>query len=313
VTELTGLNMSFLISGINLTLSASSWWYILLALVAVSLAYFVYRFTLPPVSKARRVLLWSLRGAALILILFMLFEPVLVYLLNRQELPSVAVLVDKSASMSIKDASVERSTLVRELLSSSPIQKLVDRTKLHFIAFSDTAQEVPKSTLRELKYDGVGTDPAGALAKSEDDLSGKNLAAIVLISDGSQNLGSNPVRIAKESTVPIYTIGLGDTSNRVDAAITEMLTNEMTYVGSKVPIDVRIHAYGIKNKSSVLHVMAGGKEISRQVVSFPDNESDVSINVSFLAETAGDLRVRTVLDSIAGETILENNSRSVIV
>jgi uncharacterized membrane protein (DUF373 family) len=310
----SGLLSSILISDIKLTLNTNSWWYLLLAIAAIGLAYLVYRYTLPPVSKVRRTLLWTLRGAALILILLIIFEPVLVYLLNRHEPSSVALLVDRSASMSVRDVNQDRELQLREFLSSSGVRKLADRAKLHYFAFADSSAEVQRDSLHELSIDGVGTNPAEAWLRAEDVLAGENLAAVVMISDGAQNLGPNPVRHAKQSTVPIYAIGIGDTSDRVDAAITELLTNELTYVGSRVPVDIRVRAHGIKGKTSVLHLYgAGGRELSRQTLTFDNQDSEQSVSMSFLAEAAGDVRIKTALDSVSGETMIENNSRSVIV
>lgn len=304
---------NLLLSDTNLTLSASSWWYVLLSVIAIAGAYFVYRFTLPPVSRSKRSALWVIRGAALILILFMLFEPVFVYLQHRNELPAVAVLVDKSASMNVKDGTNDRVSETKKLLSSSALRRLGERTKLHYIAFADSAYEVSTDSLQGLSYNGVGTDHAGAFMRTEDQLSDQNLAAMIVVTDGSQNLGPNPLRIAKESTVPIFSIGVGDTNERVDAAISEIFTNEMTYVGNNVPVDIRIHTHGLQGKTSTLHLQAGGREVSKQNISFVEDDREVSVSMSFLAEIAGDLRVRAILDSVAGESILENNSRSVIV
>ncbi|MBU1920683.1 hypothetical protein KKG66_07545 [bacterium] len=97
------------VTDLKLTLVGSPWWYILLAIAAIAFAFFVYRYTLPPVSGIRRTLLWILRGLALLLILLMVFEPVLSYLFDRTEEPSVALLVDRSASMAIQDAAGDRS------------------------------------------------------------------------------------------------------------------------------------------------------------------------------------------------------------
>lgn len=302
------------VTDLKLTLAGSPWWYILLAIAAIAFAFFVYRYTLPPVSGIRRTLLWILRGLALLLILLMIFEPVLSYLFDRTEEPSVALLVDRSASMAIQDAAGDRSAQLADFLQSSEIKRLKGACRLRAFAFADSIYEIPPDSLNSLPITGIGTNPADAWQRAENILAGENLAAVVMISDGAQNIGPNPVRVAAESPVPIYTIGIGDTARVKDAVITEILTNEVTYVNSKVPVDIRIRAEGLPNSSSTLRLLhSNGSLIASEPVRFSSQQTELPVSFEFTADEPGDIRLIAVLDSVAGETSLKNNRRSVII
>ena len=306
--------LPLLITDLKLTLVSSPWWYILLAVAAVALAFFVYRFTLPPVSGVRRAVLWILRGLALLLILLMLFEPVLSYFFDRTEEPSIALLIDRSASMAVDDANGSRADRLAEFLDSNDLNRLNSAGRLRVFTFADSVIEIPTDSLSAIELTGIGTNPADAWLRAEQTLAGENLAAIVLVSDGVQNIGPNPVRIASESSVPIYTLGVGDTSHTKDAVITEILTNDVTYVGSKVPVDIRVRAEGLPNQSSRLRLMkSNGTLIASESVRFSAQQTEIPFSFEFTAEEAGDIRLIAALDSIPGESTLKNNRRSVII
>ncbi|HEY3294234.1 MAG TPA: vWA domain-containing protein [bacterium] len=307
-------SLPLLIANIHLGLSASAWWYILLALLAVGGSFLIYRFTLPPVSPLRKALLWVLRSAALVLLLLLLFEPVLSYLRHQAKPPVVALLVDRSASMSISAGQEDRGETLKRLLASPALRDLAHKSQLKVFEFADTTTEVPLDSLRTLTPSGVGTDVAGSWVQAQKALAGENLAAGVLISDGAYNLGQNPARVAGESAIPLYTIGIGDTSSSTDAAVAEVVTNDVTYVGSKVPVDVRIRAHGLDGRSSVVHLLSGkGGEFDRQPVRFASDDAEDPLTLNLVAREPGDLRITVALDSVPGERSITNNRRSVVI
>lgn len=306
--------LPFLVSDVRLGLSASAWWYVLLAALAVAGAYLVYRYTLPPVSTARKAALWVLRSAALALLLLLLFEPVLSILRSLTRPPVVALLVDRSASMGVVTGKDDRGAALKRVLASSALRGLARRSQLKVFEFSDTTAEAPLDSLIALSPTGVGTDIAAGLAQAQKALAAENLAADLVISDGAYNLGENPARLAAASSIPIYTIGVGDTASHTDAAVAEIVTNEVTYSGAKVPVDVRIRAHGLADKFTTVHLISGrGGESGSQQVRFSGDDVEVPLTLTFVAREAGETRVTVAMDSVPGENSTDNNRRSVII
>jgi len=303
-----------LISDFRLALAHSAWLYVLAALLAAAFAFAVYRYTVPPVSRLRRSMLWIVRGAALVLLVFLLFEPLLTYLSGRARPPVVALLVDRSASMAVSGRGEDRAQVLRSFLSGSALSALAHRAQARVFVFADSVAEAPLDSLKTLPLSGVGSDLAAAGTRAQKALSTENLVAVVLVSDGAYNLGENPVRVASLSPVPVYTVGVGDTVGEADAFIAQITTNELTYAGSRVPVDVRVQARGLAGKSALLRLLrANGSEIARQDLRFAGNESETAATLSFEATESGDLRLMAALDSVPGESMLQNNRRSVIV
>ncbi len=305
---------SLMLMDARLTLSTGIGWYILSAIGVIAFAWLIYRFTLPPVSRLRKSALWILRGLALMLLVFLLFEPVISYFFQKRQPPAVALLVDHSASMAVVRNGNARSDGVAAFLHSPALRSLEHRADIHSFTFADSLIVVPLDSLSELSYTGVGTDLAGAWTRAERKLSTVNLAAIVMLSDGAYNAGENPMRIAAASTVPIYCLGVGDTTVMADALISDLLTNEVTYKGSQVPLAIRVRGVGLNGKASTLRVFGrNGVEVGSRSVRFDGDNVEISVDLSFEATEAGDLRISARLDSIPGESIFENNRRSIIV
>jgi hypothetical protein len=303
-----------LLTGLQVTLSQSVWLYLLLALTAIAAAYFIYRFTLPPVPRVRKTVLWTLRGAALALIIFLLFEPVLNYLRHESKPPVVALLVDHSASMGIQDGNDQRDAELKLFLNSPALRDLGRRSALRVFSFADSIVEGSRDSVVSMPSTGIGTDIAGGWTAVQKALAGENLALGILVSDGEYNLGENPVRVASLSATPLYAVGVGDTSNRADAVVAEILTNEIVYVGSRVPVDVRVRARGLSARSTTVRLIgARGIELGRQAIRFASSDAEISAPFQVDVTAPGDFRLTAVVDSVPGEQFTGNNRRSVIV
>ncbi|MBI5059269.1 VWA domain-containing protein [candidate division KSB1 bacterium] len=303
-----------MLSNFRLTFGSSVWFYVLLAIAAVALAVVVYRYTLPPVAAVRRTVLWLLRSLALILILLMLFEPVLSFFRSERQRPTVALLVDKSASMDVSALGDNRLATTNALLRSPELKHLAERVQLRTFSFADTATECPFDSLQRLPAAGVGTDLAGAWRTARKALAAENLVGMIMLTDGSYNLGASPEREASSAAIPIHTIGLGDTSSRNDAVIADILTNELTYLHSRVPVDLRVRAKGLKSRSARLRLLGPqGAPLGEENLRFTEDQTELTVSMEFEAASVGDLRVTAVLDSVPGEVTADNNRRSVII
>src|SRR5512132_2424804 len=101
---------------LSISLGGSLVLFISLAVVLVGLAILFYRYTLPPLPTNIRVILSLLRSVALLLLLVIFFEPIARLISHTNQQPSLAVLVDNSQSMTIKDAAGDRKLQLENLI-----------------------------------------------------------------------------------------------------------------------------------------------------------------------------------------------------
>jgi Ca-activated chloride channel family protein len=149
---------------------------------------------------------------------------------------TVVLTMDSSASMTATDVAPSRLDAAKSAASSF-LDKLPNRFRVGLVSFSSTVQvlEEPtddrgavRSSVDSLEGD-VGTALGDAIVtsvglapdpKEAGNVSGgKPLFAVLLLSDGANTTGSEPLNIldqAKEAGVPVYTIALGTDEGTVD-------------------------------------------------------------------------------------------------
>ena len=104
---------------IDLGFSFNSIFFFIGLIILAAYSFYVYRFTLPPVSKTKRILLIFLRSLALVLLLFIFFEPVLTLTKKNILTPINLFFFDNSKSITIDDVTNRREE----------IKSLIEQTK----------------------------------------------------------------------------------------------------------------------------------------------------------------------------------------
>ncbi|MFQ5650229.1 MAG: hypothetical protein ACE5IY_09845 [bacterium] len=294
---------------ISLQTAGSTLLLVVTSLLAIGLSYFVYRHTVPPVSTGWRTLLITLRSLAVMAILLLLFEPILSITRKKQEKPVVAVLIDTSASMALVDQKVDRPAVLREILQAELFASDRRDYELAFFPFShalaDRLQQRPDS----LALDDDGTDIKQALADLREKLAEEYFAAVVLITDGADNLGESPARFAASYGVPIYPIGVGDPSEQKDVLITNYVTNEIAYAGSRVPVDVYVKSSGFQSSRVVVHLVHAGKTLDMQMVTLSGRGLEQKVRLHFTPESEGLAKYEIRLPQLEGELTTINNTK----
>jgi hypothetical protein len=210
----------------------SPWvWLVLLAALLVALAVWAYRFAVPPLPRATRAGLRTLRSLAFAVLVLLLAQPVLERPLAGAL--HVAVLVDRSASMSLPEpgggdragaagraaAEIERAWRGRAAVRVLPFASRLG---------ADTARIGPRGAT------AIG-DALAALGASAE---GQEVGAVVVVSDGAGNAGEDPVDAARRLGVPVHAVVVG--SAGADRAVTGLEAPAEAQVGRPVPVRVRV-------------------------------------------------------------------------
>lgn len=243
------------------------WLVIGLFILAILLAFLTYKRTYPPISRRKKTLLLSLRIVALFSLFLLLSEPILTLARRYTEKPVVAVLLDTSKSMKLKGTQVSREEELKEILKSDLLERLSSESDLEIYGFADTIS--PWDTDKGLADSlGKATSIGEATKSVEEKLKEKNLSGILIFSDGANNLGEDPVFVARSKEIPIYTCGVGEYTPPKDIAIEKLVHQDIGYVDNKIPIQADISQVGfdkLKIPISIKKVSRGaGKEILAQ-------------------------------------------------
>ncbi len=299
--------MLFNLKDVDLIFSHPVWLPATLMVLTVLFSFFVYRFTNPPVSRPLRRLLAILRGAALVLILLVLFQTIFNLLYRKSRPPILAVAVDQSASMTLEDLAGERSKQLRTILASDTFRNLEDTFELVFYPFANTPGKKPLPD--SLTFPGDQTDITTALEQIQNDHLSENLNGILLMSDGNYNEGGNPVRAAEKSRAPIYTVPIGSPEPIPDIAIADIQSNAFAYVGEETPIQVTVRATGLRDRTINLELYSETGLEARQPLSVETSPAEETVELAFTPKQPGRQRMSLRLPAQNEEKATENNRR----
>ncbi len=290
------------------------WLVIGLFILAILLAFLTYRRTYPPISKRKKALLLSLRIVALFSLFLLLSEPILTIARRFIQEPVMAILVDTSKSMNLKGTQASRKEELQNLLKSDLLEKLSSKSKLEIYGFADTIFPL------NLKGDfpdslGKATSIGEATKSVEEKLKDKNLRGILILSDGANNLGEDPIFVAKSKEIPIYTCGIGEYTPPKDIAIERIIYNDIGYVDNKIPIQVDISQLGFDKLKipvsikKISKVSRGKETLTQKNLTLSTSGGTQTLDFAITPKEKGIHQYELIVPPQQEELIKENNRR----
>ncbi len=267
----------------------------------VGYGYLLYK-TKHSWSKLINQLLFGLRAVLVTCLAILLLGPILKLTNNIFEKPAYVLLVDNS--LSIKEAvdSIQRQEIQREL--NAVKKKLTDE------GFDVAQRNLANEASEIISYTYSSSDLAGTIRELTADYEGKNLAGIVLVSDGIYNSGSSP--LYNLLRIPVYTVGVGDTTDRVDLVLKNLAYNKIAYQGNKFPLKVEALVKGLQNQDIAVSIFQSGKLVSRQQKN-SGNRQLVDFDFQLEATEKGIQRYDIALERLPQEVNLGNNRASAFI
>jgi hypothetical protein len=283
---------------------------VFLGAAAAAASWFVYRRTVPPIPRGRRIFLIVLRSLSLFLLLSFLFEPVMRLVFTSDQPSVVAVLLDDSRSMSMKDRAMDRKRVMNDVLSSSQFKNLAQSGSTLVFTFGPALQRFPGAFPDSLALTGDATDMAAALRGLASEKEALNLQSIVMVTDGAYNLGQNPVYEAEQLGVPIFTIGIGDSSEQKDVLITRVVANDLVYAGTEAPVDVTLKSAGYGGENLEVMLMEGTRSLDRKTVALATGTREYTLRLAYTPVGDGLKKYTVRISSLPGELTSGNNQKS---
>jgi len=277
---------------------------------SIAAAVFVYRTTVPQVSSIKRIILISLRSLVLFLLFLLIGEPLLSLIRRSVDPPVIAVFVDNSQSMAIKDKTERRDENLKSILKSAVWQQIDKDGKVDYSLFDGEVRNLRAITEDSLTLRGEATDIAKVFKSIKRTYAASNLQAIALITDGNSTVGMNPLYEAEELGIPVFTIGVGDTSEQKDVLIRKVLTNEIAYVGTKVPVNAMVHSTGFSDERIQVSLREDSRLIDEKTLVLESGTRDYLVSLSFVPEKEGTQKYELEISRLAGELAHQNNRMS---
>ncbi len=278
--------------------------YIFLCIVlAAGISYLLY-FRNPEnqsLSKIQKRFLVFLRFLSLILIFLFLLSPLIEKTKRIKQLPILAIAIDNSQSVESYSSSIGQFVKMIK-------DKFGKHYQLEFWSFGVNVENTETFTGNERRSD------YGQLVKSvKNNYINKNIGALVLLGDGIYNQGQNPENLVSGLKFPVYTIGVGDTTHKTDAIISNVRTNKIAFLKNKFPVEIELKFSKLKNKIASIEIENNQRQIYSGTVSI-GSDDDFRLEFAYLEATkAGLQHYKIRIRPFDGEVNLKNNEYEFVI
>ncbi len=282
------------------------WMYLLCFVLGALYAYILYKKDkrLTEFTKSIIRVLVVLRILSVAFIAALLLAPLVKYLSKNIEPPILILAQDYSSSMTmIADSSFYLNDFEENL---SDFKKEMNQTfKVdHFYFAGDF-----KSADSSIVYNGKMTDYQQLFQQIENRYINRNVGAVVLISDGIYNRGSNPLYLNNTNKFPLYSIAMGDTTVRRDVKIDRLRHNEIAYLDNKFPLEVSLSFDQAKGEETQLQLYKNDNLIYEKAYTIHENNEHHIASIQLKAEEVGLQKYEVVLTPIKEELNVLNNKK----
>src|SRR3954466_2960136 len=306
---------------------------LVIAVTAILLALLLVRPRHVLLSRSQWGSLIGLRLVAVLLMLFAMLRPALVYSKVEPVAASLIMLIDNSRSMQVADSLGDkpRWEAVHRLLDSArnDLAKLGQKLTVSAYEFDSRIRKVNvREGKLELSAVAEGEESAigAAITESLENETNKRVLATLLLSDGAQRAippRDLPPQVAarrlKAENIPIYPITFGKPGgrDRADLSVSDLVTNETIF--SKAPTDVRVQvtANGYANQRVKVQLLwesdKGMDVVDTAHVDTGVDGGAVPVLLHYTPRKPGEYKVTVRIEPREGELITTNNDVSTFV
>ena len=288
---------------IDLSFSFNSIFFFVGLILFIAYSIYVYRFTLPPISKFKKIILTLLRALALIILLFIFFEPVLTLTKKNILKPLNLFFIDNSKSITIKDGT-DRINSVNNIVDQ--VQSSSLNGDKEFYSFGSDVNLINQDSLDRFKFSETSTDFAKIFSTINQ--SESNIASITIVSDGVITQGSTPIYSAEKIGIPVFTVGIGDSSKKNDVEIKNVINNEFIYAEAPTTILATILSKGFAGKTTQVSLYENSQLIENKNIVL-DQSGVNSLSFDYTPKQSGEKKLSLKINTLEGETNSLNNQK----
>ena len=280
-------------------------WLIVCFIVAALFSYVLYRSS--DFEKKWAILLSVSRFCTVFLLCFFLLKPVINLEIVEKEKPIIIFGIDNSASMlRASDSLFLQNQLIANLSQFSESNLNDFQFQTYVFGESTKLSQDPDFTNKK-------TNISQFIQEISDVYSGKNLSALVLVSDGLYNYGKNPNYINFDVNCPVYTLAVGDTAKNKDLKINHVFNNDLAFLGNMFPINVSVQSQFFQDKKTKINLFKEGKLLDSKDVFFQNIEETKTISFNVLADKKGIQEYQISITPFKEEKNTENNNSTVYI
>jgi len=167
------------------------------------------------------------------------------------------------------------------------------------------------SFLDTITFDKPYTAIGDAVRSLLDLKRGQPLAGILLVTDGGNNYGSQPVdaaALAQQDKVPLYIYGVGISSPH-DIVVSQVFAPEVIFAREEAQASVTVRSQAMSGRTARLVLKLGDEVVDSKDITFGGDGEQV-VPMKFLPTQKGEFELEASIDPLPDEAIKDNNKAS---
>ena len=292
----------------NLILEYSYWLIVPCILLGAGYAFLLYFKDdfLAEINPVVRYLMFTFRFFLVTFLAMLLLSPMMQTIFNEEEKPILVILQDNSESVIPPDSIEFLKNYPNSILNLK--NNLSDNFDVRFLLLGSQVRQNEQIDFRDKE-----TDLSSVVNVLRAQFSGRNLAAVILSTDGLYNKASNPLYEFPRLNVPIHIIPLGDTTIKKDLSIASVRHNDLAILGNVFPLEVLLNSHDLKGETFSLKITKNKKIIHQKEIRIT-NDNFSKVESFYLEALVGGLHHYKVnVTVLSGENNISNNSTDFFV
>ena len=276
---------------------------LLSALAAAGISYLLYFYNPQnsSLTQPQKLVLGLLRFLSLFLIVLFLFSPLIERTKKIKQLPILAIAVDNSQS--VKDFGVSVNQFVQAVKD-----RFSENYQLEFWTYGEKTRNTETFTGTDRR-----SDYGQAIKTLKNSYINKNIGAVILVGDGIYNQGQNPANFTSSLKFPIYSVGVGDTTRKTDAMISNVRTNKVAFLKNHFPVEIELKFSKLKGQIAYIDIENNQKQVYSRTISIGSDDDFKLEFVNMEATAKGLQHYKIKIRPFGGEANLKNNEYEFVI
>jgi hypothetical protein len=258
--------------------------------------------------------IWLLQTALIALLLALLWRPAVSVATLKPQQNMVAVLVDDSRSMSIREGSATRLEQAAAVLRNSLLEDLKKKFQVRLYSFGKDLRRI--EALEELEGKALASRIGDNLKTIAAEAGSLPVGAVLLLSDGSDNTGGislDTIAEIRRRRIPVHSVGIGREQFDRDIEIREAALPSRALADSRLSAVVTFRHRGYAERKARLVVRESGKALASQEVTLRGGDAQQTEAILFNAGIAGPKSLEVSIEPLEGEENRGNNALTRLV
>ena len=248
-----------------------------------------------------------LRSITFLLTTFLLLQPKFSWSHFKYDELEWNIYVDNSVSISYHPT-LSLQTIKTEL---EQILYAISKKNIfsNIFSFSQKVNEIENTN----KFDGTGSSTDLGSVLNHIHFNQNNLAGAIIITDGQNNHGIDPLKLINNIKVPIFTVGIGESKPLIDLSIEGVDAPTVAIKGENVNINVTIHSHGDLNEKVNVILYSGEKVIGSKYLNISGQGSRNEARFIFSPSNLGQNEYKVKVSSLSEEINIDNNQQKFFI